>query len=330
MSTLTASSSFCKRNVSALVGAILLGATHAATGATFTNNNGAGGSLWNLPANWNTGTLPIATTLAYIPTGVTGASGSLFITTGSSGSLGTSANAGTLVIDAPTGQYASLVASDAFYTQTGSPRDATITFGTSEADGGLDYDPSGDATAQVFHLGMNSGSNGTLTVNVPRRLVMRGGGDGAEGVGAVSIGSPIQGAGLVTFRKLPGISDIDAGFEEASQDGSMRYSTFTGGTEIDAETYLILRNGSNHDGSGTFQSGPIGLGTCNLNGGTLWLTYGDNNATRLANDVRLTAGSAIRVAPKPAALTGEMEMGGYRLSVSAYARLEFDDANWSS
>ena len=61
MGTVTNSPMPRKRILLITAAALALGATRTATGATFTNNNGVGSSLWNLGNNWNPASLPDST-----------------------------------------------------------------------------------------------------------------------------------------------------------------------------------------------------------------------------------------------------------------------------
>lgn len=282
-----------------------------ATGATLTFNNGAGDHIWNLLGNWsNPLETPGPIDTAILPIGLTGAS-DLFIT--DTGSLADTASVGTLTIDLPSGTNAYRI----LRASTGS-RPSQLTFGTGTLGGALTI-TNGSIFTPNFNLG---GGDGTLTVQVPTGLAVSLPGD----TGGMTVQSIIQGAGLVSFSNNAS-GEAEVVFDERSQ-----FSTWTGGSRIDADVEVNIMHNTLRDGSGNHTGGPLGAGTCNLNGGTLNITGSGTGSFFFDNDINVTANSSIFAHPNgPVSFPGEVRTNGNRLTIYSKQHVNvFENAGWSS
>jgi len=305
MFTLTTSSSSRKQILLTTAVAIALGATRAAIGATFTNNAGFGGSLWNLGANWNPTSVPDSTTIAYIPATFTNADGNLYITNTGAGSLSPSASVGVLVVNSAPGAVGTIRASNS--TSPSTARDAVLTFGSASVGGGLIFDP---AESGVLNIGANTDDDGVLTLDVPRSLTF-------VGPGALNIEffkARIIGAGSVSFLNVS-TTTLQIYQLNGTATGS---STFSGGSTIGPLTEVIVYRPWT---GGATPKGPLGTGTVHLNGGTLHLT---SAADTLGNAINVIAHSTLDT-PIGVNLPGSLKTNGNRLSIRNGGTVTFDN-----
>ncbi|HRK30785.1 MAG TPA: hypothetical protein PLD59_06870, partial [Tepidisphaeraceae bacterium] len=197
---------------------------------------------------------------------------------------------------------------------------ASITFGTGGGTptfGGFDGVPN----LTVWLGGDVPASEGTLTLNVPSRLTMR------TGNSAIRMRCRVDGAGSIVLSKLPGEENANFLFGESISPES----TFSGGMRVDQNVQLQVLGSSSPSSGTSITKGPLGIGTCNMNGGTMFFSLG---SFTIGNDINVTAESLIRSKGNDVTFHGDVRTNGNRLNLETFEDIDralvFDNAGWSS
>lgn len=290
-----------------------------AHGATLTfQNNGLGQNVWNSADNWLPQSLPDPTDTAVASSNVTT---ELYVTDGN-GLIPSAASVGTLILTDGTSQPFALRATGSSFISGHTTAPASLTFGTggsSPTFGGFD-----GLVNRVISVGGDAPQNeGTLTIHVPSRLTMRSGG----GLDLFRVRCIIEGEGSVILSTLPGQTIAQFMFGEVIGP----QSTFSGGTRIDENVTVDMRGSSFPTTGLTISRGPLGVGTCNMNGGTMFFSLG---SFTIGNHINVTANSKILSKGNDVTFHGQVRTNGNRLTLETFEdadrALVFDNAGWSA
>ena len=237
-------------------------------------NLGTKPNVWADALNWSP-SAPSTTSIAVIETGGTGSN--LFLRESTSGIV----DSGTIIFAHES--YRNIIGG------TGGATIGVINFGTSAF---LDV----DVPLVEPGIGARIGDvNGSGTANVIFS-VPTGGSLTIRPMFAMNFNASIAGAGSVTF------SSLDPDFPPATIIGPASQGSFTGGATISPIGRVRLE-GSTYSSGGALTSGPFGVSTATLAGGTLQFSPAAASLT-LGNAVQLTASSTLNHFQGEAHLTG--------------------------
>ena len=285
------------------------------SGQTLNFVNQVADRVWNTDTNWNPQQLPTTSTYAAVDWSI---APELYITDGN-GTISAIASVGTLAITGGSSQYVLRATGSGFIPgHTAAP--ASITFGAGGSvpiASGLDY----IGGTRDLIIGCTASIEGALTAVVPNHLTMR-----ARGEAYVDVWCKVTGAGSISLSVLPGQTSALFVF---GRDISP-LSDSTGGTTIGPGVTQQVLTSSIQSAGSIMLSGPIGVGTCNLNGGTLM--FFNFEELTLANPINVTADSRVFLKDPITTLLGDVRTNGNRISIlaSLAAPLTFRDCGWSA
>ena len=146
---------------------------------------------------------------------------------------------------------------------------------------------------------------------------------------ALSMDCTITGAGTLAYSRLDQTEIVQYDLQNTAR---MIGSTYAGPTTINANVRVAVLGSSTQSTGSLVSSGPLGLGTCNLNSGTIFL-HGSESVT-VANDMNAVGNnSTIASKADDSILLGQIRTNGYRVILASYTTaqgLNFDNAGWHS
>lgn len=294
------------------VGALCVSTAEAAT-KSWTNNNGpgSGNNVWTTDTNWEPVNPPTTADLARI---VSGTGSTIFLRqSGSPGSVDVG------VISFESGNYRNLFAGAS---------SAGINFGSSAAvlanQGGMIGDVDLVSSVWTPKVTFTLPSSGSLTVGAPAGSTLE-------------MNARITGAASVNYARTTGSGNAFAyiGPEFTSTLPEIE-STYSGGTTIGSNFYMIVQESSAYTGS-TLDAGPLGVGTVTLAGGTLQFFSVAGGTLTMGNALHVTANSRLLGSDYSGAIlkgTASFSTGtatGHTLGIERVIDvIRFDDAAFSS